>query len=277
MPESLSFDRVADQYDATRGYPPDVAEAIAEAILRAGRLAPGSDALEIGIGTGRIALPLLAKGVNVYGVDISQRMLDQLRQKQAALAAQDAHSAPGSVGTLQVEMADMTALPFPDARFAAVVAVHVFHLVPEWLRALDEALRVLRHDGALLIGQDVHSGPGANRAGAIEDHWREIVRELGYDGGNVGASGYQAALEELARRGLHVEEATAARWETQYTPRQALETITSRLWSRTWLVPDDLFAESARRLTAWGEQEFAGAMETPIAAPHAFKLARATR
>jgi SAM-dependent methyltransferase len=274
MSESLSFDRAADYYDATRGYPPEVAEVIAEAILRAGRLAPGSEALEIGIGTGRIALPLLARGVHVFGVDISSRMLDQLRQKQAALATQ---AAPGSIGTLQVEVADMTALPFPDGRFQAVIAVHVFHLVSGWLRALDEALRVLRPDGALLVGQDVHSGPGATRTGNIENHWRRILHELGYEQAPLGASGYEAVLDELERRGLRVEETTATRWETQYTPRQALETITSRLWSRTWIVPDDLFAESARRLTAWCEREYAGAMETPIPAPHAFKLARAVR
>lgn len=274
MSESLSFDRAAGYYDATRGYPPEVAEAIAEAILRAGRLTTGNDALEIGIGTGRIALPLVARGVNVFGVDISPRMLDQLRQKRAALATR---AAPGSLGTLEVEVADMTALPFPDARFPAVIAVHVFHLVPGWLRALDEALRVLRPDGALLIGQDVHSGPGATRMDSIEDRWRQILRELGYEQSTIGASGYDAVLAELERRGLRVEETTAARWETQYTPRQALETITSRLWSRTWTVPDELFAESARRLTAWCEREFTGAMETPTPTPHAFKLTRATR
>lgn len=38
-------------------------------------------ALELGIGTGRIALPLVARGIRVDGIDLSQSMVDQLRTK----------------------------------------------------------------------------------------------------------------------------------------------------------------------------------------------------
>jgi len=44
-------------------------------------LAPGGRALELGVGTGRVALPLAARGVAVHGVDASARMLDKLRGK----------------------------------------------------------------------------------------------------------------------------------------------------------------------------------------------------
>src|SRR5579859_1522595 len=81
---SLSFDRVAGQYDGTRGYPPGVSDAIAAGMMRYGPLEPGSSALEIGVGTGRIALPLLARGVNITGVDISERMTARLREKYDA-------------------------------------------------------------------------------------------------------------------------------------------------------------------------------------------------
>ena len=45
------------------------------------KLADGGDALEFGIGTGRLAIPLSSHGTHVYGVDISEAMLDQLRAK----------------------------------------------------------------------------------------------------------------------------------------------------------------------------------------------------
>ncbi|MBF6588998.1 MAG: class I SAM-dependent methyltransferase [Ktedonobacterales bacterium] len=262
---------MADRYDASRGYPPDVAERIAEAFLRAGQLAAGGSVLEIGIGTGRIALPLLARGVHVTGVDISQRMLDQLRGKYDALRADAAGT---GLGTLTARVADMTALPFPDGGFDAVIAVHVLHLVPEWRRALDEALRVVRADGALLLGQDIHNGSDASRVGEIQDQWRAILRELGYGATNVGATGFDAVLAEVRQQGLAVEETLAATWETTYTPRVALESITTRLWSGSWTVPDDLFAESTHRLTAWAERHYAGTLDTPLRATHAFKLAR---
>jgi SAM-dependent methyltransferase len=47
-------------------------------------LAAGGAALELGIGTGRIALPLLARGVPVHGIDLSEAMLRRLAEKSGA-------------------------------------------------------------------------------------------------------------------------------------------------------------------------------------------------
>jgi SAM-dependent methyltransferase len=44
-------------------------------------LAGGGSALELGIGTGRIALPLARRGVRVYGIDLSRAMVARLRAK----------------------------------------------------------------------------------------------------------------------------------------------------------------------------------------------------
>jgi hypothetical protein len=44
-------------------------------------LAGGGRALEFAIGTGRIALPLAARGVDVCGIELSEAMTEQLRQK----------------------------------------------------------------------------------------------------------------------------------------------------------------------------------------------------
>ena len=47
------------------------------------KLAGGGRALELGIGTGRVALPLAERGVTVHGIDASQAMVDRLRAKPA--------------------------------------------------------------------------------------------------------------------------------------------------------------------------------------------------
>ena len=44
-------------------------------------LAGKGPALELGIGTGRIALPLAEKGVEIHGLDASPSMIEQLRAK----------------------------------------------------------------------------------------------------------------------------------------------------------------------------------------------------
>ena len=74
---SKSFgERVAAEYDevSTRGDEADAVACLA-------RLARGGPALELAIGTGRIALPLAASGLVVDGIDLSPAMIDRLRAK----------------------------------------------------------------------------------------------------------------------------------------------------------------------------------------------------
>jgi SAM-dependent methyltransferase len=70
-------DRIAEVYDEWYGPSKDPADAVD--FLTS--LAHGGRALELGIGTGRIALPLAAHGVEVHGIDASRRMVDKLRAK----------------------------------------------------------------------------------------------------------------------------------------------------------------------------------------------------
>jgi ubiquinone/menaquinone biosynthesis C-methylase UbiE len=272
MPESLSFDRVADRYDATRVHPAEASAEIAAGLIRVGGLQAGADVLEIGIGTGRIALPLLASGVSVTGIDIAPRMLEQLESKYATWRAE---SGDGPKGRLTVHLADMTALPFDDAWFDAVIAVHVLHLVPEWRKALDEALRVLRPGAALLLGQDIASPNAMNHD--IQDRWAQIVRELGADPQRVGARTFVDILGELRRRGLTVTESILASWDHVAVPREVLDYVESRTWSQTWNIPDDIFAESMRQLRAWAASTYGDKVDTPFTTRLSFKVAAARK
>ena len=71
-------ERIADVYD--EWYNQLLADPAAEAALLAD-LAAGGRALELGIGTGRIALPLQARGVEVHGIEASPAMVERLRAK----------------------------------------------------------------------------------------------------------------------------------------------------------------------------------------------------
>ena len=59
------------------GSPEDVATAVAD-------LAAGGAVLEMGVGTGRLALPIADRGLDVTGLDASSAMLDVLRAKPGA-------------------------------------------------------------------------------------------------------------------------------------------------------------------------------------------------
>jgi SAM-dependent methyltransferase len=71
---------VAERYDSHLGGRGDPAVIDATVEFLAGLAGDGA-ALELGIGTGRIALPLAARGVRVHGIDLSPDMVSQLRAK----------------------------------------------------------------------------------------------------------------------------------------------------------------------------------------------------
>jgi SAM-dependent methyltransferase len=73
-------ERVAARYDETSAemFDPAVVDPVVDALAA---LAAGGPALELGIGTGRIALPLAARGVPVHGIELSRAMAARLRDK----------------------------------------------------------------------------------------------------------------------------------------------------------------------------------------------------
>jgi len=73
-------ERVAATYDASEGEMFD-ADAIEPVVDLLAELARDGRALELGIGTGRIALPLARRGVDVHGIELSQAMVARMRAK----------------------------------------------------------------------------------------------------------------------------------------------------------------------------------------------------
>jgi len=80
MPENYFGERVAGRYDDTEGEMFQAA-AIDPVVDFLAALAGDGAALELGIGTGRIALPLARRGVRVHGIDLSEAMVARLRAK----------------------------------------------------------------------------------------------------------------------------------------------------------------------------------------------------
>jgi SAM-dependent methyltransferase len=73
-------ERVAERYDESSGdmFDPAVVEPVVDFLAE---LAGDGRALELGVGTGRIALPLAGRGVAVHGIDLSGAMVTRLRAK----------------------------------------------------------------------------------------------------------------------------------------------------------------------------------------------------
>jgi SAM-dependent methyltransferase len=108
---------VADDYDAIYGDLPETTESIE----RLAELAEHGPLLELGIGTGRIALPLAQKGLDVHGIEASEAMVAKLRGKPAgrdipvALGDFAEVTAPGGPYTLAcLNFNTIFALPGPE-------------------------------------------------------------------------------------------------------------------------------------------------------------------
>src|SRR5262245_2671448 len=155
MSNSRSFDRAASIYDQTRPLFEPIAKHGIQAILDL--TGPSARILDVGTGTGRISVPLLQRGADLIGCDISSKMLSRLQEK---------------LPSARIAQADASLLPFPTAKFDVVLTVHVMHLIPPWREALREFQRVLKPNGTYL-NVKTWAPAGVSVREQIRDYWRQ--------------------------------------------------------------------------------------------------------
>lgn len=83
MPKDYFGEHVAERYDESAAdmFDPATVDPVVDFLAE---LASDGSALELGIGTGRIALPLAQRGIRVHGIDLSEAMVARLRAKPGA-------------------------------------------------------------------------------------------------------------------------------------------------------------------------------------------------
>jgi SAM-dependent methyltransferase len=245
---SIVFDRAVTFYDRTRGVPPEAEAWIAQVVREHTPLREGNAVLELGVGTGRIALPLAQRnGYRYTGVDLSQGMMRQLRAKQSADA-------------ITLAQADITQLPFADGTFDAVVAVHVFHLVSHWQRAMDEAQRVLADGGVLLHGRNSHVGTSGIR------RLRQKLDDLAHirdDRRSAGLLDTADIRPQLEWRFGPPHEHTTPSWKVSMTVGQVLDQFRDRIYSGTWAIDDEVLNAALERGRAWALERWAS-LDEPL-------------
>ncbi len=259
MSRSISFDRAAEFYDATRGFPLGVAGQVAGSL--AGIIPPGSPVLEVGVGTGRVAIPLVSKGYLLTGLDLSWNMLQKLKENYRTQPPQKKLLPP------DVIQGDTTRLPFPASQFDAVLAVHVLHLIPNWQVALAEMQRVLKPGGSLFVGHTWRPAEAPRQA--LRRVHAEILRSFGYTNKRYISRDMAETDQMLKATGAQGTEIVAAEWESTSTPGQDLERLNQRVWSSTWDIPDEIYQKSLEELSAWASKHF-GSLESPYSSPQRF-------
>jgi ubiquinone/menaquinone biosynthesis C-methylase UbiE len=232
MAELKSFDRVAHLYDETRGLPAHVDKQIAEAIATIVREVCASPRLlEVGIGTGRMAVPLAALGVRVAGTDISSKMVALLRQKRR---------------DIDVVFADAARPPFRAATFDAALFVHILHLVPDQEGVLRAAVPLLRPGGKLILGFETYDGVRLQADDVMEAIGAELIPDMTTGRGNQRRN-LEAFRAVAVEAGAVVEHRVAAMWRDSITARAILDSNVSRHGSGSWKISDETMHEMLRR------------------------------
>jgi SAM-dependent methyltransferase len=160
---TAQYDAIAEVYD---GYPGNYLEDVLFFAEEA--KAAGSPVLEVGAGTGRLALCLAAVGVDVVGIDSSAAMLRVLARKQAGFP-----DVPGKVWTVA---ADMRRFALRQRFTLAIVAFRTFLYLltrADQRRALRAIRRHLAPGGRLVMSFFVPPVELLSRGGTAE---REMVR-----------------------------------------------------------------------------------------------------
>lgn len=226
----LRFDTIASAYDGQRALPPASAAQIgAEIAALAGA---GGRVLELGVGTGRIAVPLANAGARVVGIDISPAMLDIARSR----------------GMRALIRGDAARLPCRAAVFDAVLLVHVLHLVPEWRAALADLIAALRPGGLLLQGREWRE-PRSCAEQLRRELRMAVMRHNPLAGPPAAGADIAGALLEL---GVVSEgEQIAAEWTVRRSPAEVVRGMAARADAETWALPDELLAAVVADVQAW--------------------------
>ena len=242
--ELKSFDRVAQIYDETRGLPLDTARAICEAILS--ELRSVGDAprlLEVGIGTGRMAVPLAAAGVRVAGIDISTGMLGLLRGKR---------------NDIDVMLAEASRPPLRDASFDGALFVHILHLVPDAAATVRAVVPLVRRGGVILHGQDAREGGVRGRADELIEAAITEITGLSTDVQARRDEGRLLCERAVREAGGECEVRVVARWVSRATGRRMLERLARKDYSSSWRIPDRALPAVLERVTPQVEALYGG-------------------
>lgn len=133
-----AWDAVADGFD--RHVTPHTI-GFGEHLLAPLPLGPGVRVLDVGAGSGGLAIPAARTGAEVVAVDIAPTMVERLAER-----ARDEGL------DLDARVGDGTALELEDDAFDVAVSLNGVSLFPDLPRGLAEMVRVTRPDGRILIG-----------------------------------------------------------------------------------------------------------------------------
>jgi SAM-dependent methyltransferase len=235
--DSIRFDTAAGHYDKTRAVSDETMDRTIS--LLSSELRGRARVLEVGVGTGLLALRLDEAGIPVSGLDLSAPMLAKLVEKA------------GGAPPFPLVLGDATTMPFADGAFGAAYLRWVLHLIPDWRAALAEMARVVRPGGVLLVSLGAFDEVGT----AIRARFSEITG-LSTDPVGLMWGEHDALDAELEGLGARLRVLPAILEEGEEPLGSFLDALEEGRWSWTWHVPEDARLDAVRELRPWAEERY---------------------
>jgi SAM-dependent methyltransferase len=242
MPSRISFDRVATVYDATRGLAPRTMARVLAVLVDELR---GKRVLEVGVGTGRYAVPLQKSGIRLIGVDISRRMVEFGLAK----------------GLRNIAFGDGARLPFVSQTFDVATTNHVLHLIGDWREVLTEIARVTRETYFTVIER-------SDRSDSINREYDTLVREAGYEWRHPGI--HERDLPDLLKPDVIMP---VGPFRETIPADSILRELQDRVYSNQWEVPAAMHRDAMARLSAaWSGKAYERTYTMEVTFWHADRL-----
>jgi ubiquinone/menaquinone biosynthesis C-methylase UbiE len=174
--------------------------------------------LELGCGAGRYLRELAWRKIPIIGLDISSGMLDKAHRNQQSRKYLRSN----------LLASDAVVMPFHKGQFFCVLAIHLFHLLPDWKEVLHETLRVLQPGGTVVFGYV----QGKYHGSVLDRLYRQRREELGYSFDYLGPHSSKISAElktQSYKVESHVFSATA-----EVTLQETLSVLERRVYSSMW-------------------------------------------
>ena len=243
----VDFSQNAAAYDRRHGAVLD--RDSAARLASAASLGVGARALDVGAGTGRVAVALASLGCRVVAMDPARPMLQELIRKS-----------PIAIPCLIGEGAR---LPIASTSMDAVVIARLLYLTRDWKEVVREAVRALKRGGSLL-----HEWSN----GADDEEWvliREKIRGM-FEAAGVATPFHPGARSEsdvhawLLAQGMTAASEVALGPGAPMTVESFLKRIADGECSYTWDVPRDVASRCLPDLQAWAAERFDLTREQPM-------------
>ena len=184
--DAASYDSVTEQFDH---FTERLSSPLAERMVQLAAIGPSDQVLDIGTGTGVVALRVaeqIARGGMVCGIDLSQPMLETAAAKAKIL---------GIDSKIEFRQMDAEKLEFADETFDKVVSQFALLHFPDPLAALKEIYRVTKPGGRIVVS--VGSSPPLLSFAGMKHHVRifpDIIRR--FQGRQLVAPGFLDSMVE---------------------------------------------------------------------------------